>query len=121
MGARKDLFVSYSLPTQEEVEIDQCPAGSIALYCYHLEFSNLRQPFSVFVLNVLAYYRVSFGYDPSLLLFHRFFQLAKNDDWFTFETSHVDVFLISSMVTTIGSWKDRFFWVSMSIVPFKLV
>ncbi|KAJ0614734.1 hypothetical protein HanIR_Chr02g0065741 [Helianthus annuus] len=60
-------------------------------------------------------------YDPSLLLFRRFFQLAKNGDCFTFETSQVDVCLISSMVTTFGSWKYRFFWISESIVPFRLV
>ncbi|MFS7900500.1 hypothetical protein Hanom_Chr00s117802g01810391 [Helianthus anomalus] len=50
-----------------------------------------------------------------------FFRLAKNGDWFTFETSQVDVCLISSMVSTLGSWKDRFFWVSESIVPFKMI
>ncbi|KAJ0693526.1 hypothetical protein HanPI659440_Chr15g0598111 [Helianthus annuus] len=164
MGARKDQPVSYSHLTQEEVEafctqwgidpkfnpvapgldksIDQCPVGSIALYCRHFEFSNLRHPFSVFVLNVLEYYRVSFGqlhpqglarvlhfevvcraarYDPSLLSFRRFFRLAKNVDWFTFETPQVDACLISSMVTTLGSWKGRFFWVFESIVPFKMV
>ncbi|KAJ0747637.1 hypothetical protein HanOQP8_Chr05g0191891 [Helianthus annuus] len=122
--------------------VDQCPSGSIALYCRHFEFSNLRHPFSTFVLNVLEYYRVSFGqihskgiarvlhfevlcrasgYDPSLLLFRRFFCLAKNGDWVTFKTSKVDTCLISSMVTTLGAWKDRFFWVSDSIVSFKMV
>ncbi|MFS7919394.1 hypothetical protein Hanom_Chr03g00212201 [Helianthus anomalus] len=48
------------------------------------------------------------GYDPSLL-FRRFFCLAKNGNWFTFETSKVDTWLISSMVTTLGTWKYRFF------------
>ncbi|KAJ0438014.1 hypothetical protein HanHA300_Chr16g0609091 [Helianthus annuus] len=115
---------------------------SIALNCRYFEFSNLRYPFSTFVLNVLEYYRVSFGqlhpqgharvshfeilcraagYDPSLLAFRRFFRLPKNGDWFTFETSQVDTCLISSMVTTLGSWKGRFFWVSESIVPFKMI
>ncbi|KAM0046882.1 hypothetical protein Hdeb2414_s0009g00321791 [Helianthus debilis subsp. tardiflorus] len=61
------------------------------------------------------------GYDPSLLAFRRFFRLAKNGDWFTFETSQVDTCLIKSMVTTLGSWKDRFFWVSESIIPFKMI
>ncbi|KAJ0626841.1 hypothetical protein HanHA89_Chr01g0018571 [Helianthus annuus] len=116
MGARKDLSRSFSRLTQEEVElfcteysigtkfkptapacdvsIDKCPVGFIALYCRHFEFSNLRHPFSLFVLNLLEYYRVSFGqihpkgmarvlhfevlcralgYDPSLLFFRRFF------------------------------------------------
>ncbi|KAJ0577628.1 hypothetical protein HanIR_Chr05g0238231 [Helianthus annuus] len=87
--------------------------------CDNFEFSNLRYPFSLFVLNLLEYYRISFGqvhpkgmarvlhfevlcralgYDPSLLLFRRFFRLAKNGDWFTFETSKVDSCLISSMM-----------------------
>ncbi|KAJ0753052.1 hypothetical protein HanPI659440_Chr09g0331451 [Helianthus annuus] len=61
------------------------------------------------------------GYDPTLLSFRRFFRLAKNGDWFTFETTQVDTCLISSMVSTLGVWKYRFFWVSEEIVPFKLV
>ncbi|KAM0055955.1 hypothetical protein Hdeb2414_s0006g00212221 [Helianthus debilis subsp. tardiflorus] len=82
MGAHKDLSVSFSRLTQEEVEafcmewglglkfnsvapgcdksVDQCPSMSIALYCRHFEFFKLRHPFSNFVLNVLEYYRVSF-------------------------------------------------------------
>ncbi|KAJ0557575.1 hypothetical protein HanIR_Chr07g0326671 [Helianthus annuus] len=164
MGALKDLAKSFSRMTQEEVDlfcleygidkkfnptapacdvpVDKPNPGSIALYCRHFQWSNLRYPFSFFVLNLLEYYRVSFGqvhpkgmarvlhfemlcralgYDPSLLLFRRFFRLAKNGDWFTFETSKVDTCLISSMVTTLGTWKDRFFWVSESIVPLKMV
>uniref|UniRef100_A0A251UFF8 Putative transposase (Putative), gypsy type n=1 Tax=Helianthus annuus TaxID=4232 RepID=A0A251UFF8_HELAN len=164
MGARKDMGKTFSKLTQEEVDsfyeqwgidpsvnpvapgcdktVDQCPTGSITLYCRHFEFSNLRYPFFVFVLNVLEYYRVSFGqlhpqgvsrvlhfevlcralgYDPNLLMFRRFFHLAKNGDWFTFEKSQIDVSLISSLVTTLGSWKDRLFWVSESVVPFKMV
>ncbi|KAF5797678.1 hypothetical protein HanRHA438_Chr07g0293911 [Helianthus annuus] len=120
MGARKDQSTSFSYLTQEEVEafcqkwgidlrfnleapsldksIDQCPKGSVALYCKHFEFSNLRHSFSTFVLNILEYYRVSFGqlhpqglarvlhfevlcmaagYDPSLFSFRRLFRLAR--------------------------------------------
>ncbi|KAJ0922637.1 hypothetical protein HanPSC8_Chr05g0206221 [Helianthus annuus] len=125
-----------------DTSIDRCPPGSVALYCHHFEFSNLCHPFSNFVLNVLEYYHVSFGqihpqglarvlhfevlcrasgYDPTLLSFRRFFRLAKSGDWFTFETSQVNTCLVSSMVTTLGAWKDRFFWVSDDIVPFKMV
>ncbi|MFS8007353.1 hypothetical protein Hanom_Chr14g01260031 [Helianthus anomalus] len=141
MGARNDLSYN-SVATGCDKSVDQCPPGSIALYYRNFEFSNLRHLFSIFVLNGLEYYRVSFGqihpqglarvlyfevlcrasgYDPSLLSFCRFFRLAKNGDWFTFETSKVDTCLVSSMVTTLGAWKDRFFWVSKSIVPFKMI
>ena len=120
MGARKDLAKSFSRMTREEVDlfcmewgigtkfkpvaqacdksINECPPSSIALYCQHFEFSNLRYPFSNFILNILEYYRVSFGqihplgmarvlhfeilcraigYDPSLLSFRRFFRLLR--------------------------------------------
>ncbi|MFS7955394.1 hypothetical protein Hanom_Chr07g00642101 [Helianthus anomalus] len=123
MGARKDQSTSFYSPGLDK-SIDQCPKGSIALFCKHLEFSNPRYPFSTFVLNVMEYYRVSFGqlhprgldrvlhfevlcrasgYDPSIVSFRHFFRLAKNGDKFTFETYQVDVCLISSMVTTLGS------------------
>ncbi|MFS8033986.1 hypothetical protein Hanom_Chr17g01575931 [Helianthus anomalus] len=164
MGARKDLAKSLSRLNQEEVEafclewgiglrlkpvapgcdisIDRCPPGSVALYCRHFEFSNLRYPFSNFVLNILEYYSVSLsqihpqglarvmhfevlcpasGYDPTLLSFRRIFRLAKNGDWFIFETSQVDTCLVSSMVSSLSVWNDRFFWVSDEIVPFKMV
>ncbi|MFS8003826.1 hypothetical protein Hanom_Chr13g01218461 [Helianthus anomalus] len=143
---RKDQSTSFSCLTQEEVEafclkrgidlrfkpeapgldksIDQCPAGFVALYCKHFEFSNLHHPFSTFSLARVLHFKVlcrAARYDPSLLSFHRFFRLAKNGDWFTFEMSQVDTCLISSMVTTLGSWKGRFFWVLESTVPFKMI
>ncbi|MFS8017870.1 hypothetical protein Hanom_Chr15g01385521 [Helianthus anomalus] len=164
MGARKDFAKSFSRLTSEEVEtfylewgiglrfkqvalgcdvsMDQCPVSSIALYCCHFQFSNIRHPFSNFVLNILEYYRVSLGqihpqglarvmhfevlcrasgYDPTHLSFRRFFRSAKNGDWFTFKISQVDTSLVSSMVSCLGVWKDRFFWVSDEIIPFKLV
>ncbi|KAM0018594.1 hypothetical protein Hdeb2414_s0026g00675751 [Helianthus debilis subsp. tardiflorus] len=49
------------------------------------------------VLHLEVFYR-ALGYDPSLLFFCLFFRLAKNGDWFTFETSKVDACLISSMM-----------------------
>ncbi|KAM0063359.1 hypothetical protein Hdeb2414_s0003g00090011 [Helianthus debilis subsp. tardiflorus] len=131
MGARKDLAKSFSRLTQEEVElfcgeygidkmfkptapacdvpIDKPTAGSIALYCRHFEFLNLRYPFSLFFLNMLEYYRVSFG------------QIHPKGMASILRFCVVDTCLISSMVTTLGTWKDRFFWVSDSIVLFKMV
>ncbi|KAJ0561499.1 hypothetical protein HanHA300_Chr06g0223621 [Helianthus annuus] len=119
MGARKDQSVSYSRLTQEEVEafstqlgidskfnpeasgldksIDHCPAGSIALY-YQCPTGSiaLYTPRSRRVLHFEVVCQAS-GYDPSLFSFRRFLRLAKNCDWFTFETSQVDICLISSM------------------------
>ncbi|KAJ0584808.1 hypothetical protein HanPSC8_Chr05g0210561 [Helianthus annuus] len=129
MGARKDMGKTFSKLTQEEVDsfceqwgidpsvnlvapgcdktVDQCPTGSIVLYWVSrvLHFEVLCR---------------ALGKDPNLLMFRRFFHLTKNGDWFTFETSQIDVSLISSLVATLGSWKDRFFWVSESVVPFKM-
>ncbi|MFS8006215.1 hypothetical protein Hanom_Chr14g01246621 [Helianthus anomalus] len=139
MGARKDVAKLFSRLTQEEVEAF-CLEWKIGLRFKPVapEFSNLRHPFSNFVLNILEYYRVSFGqihpqglarvlhfevfcrasrYDPTLLSFCRFFRLAKNGGWFTFETSQVDTCLVSSVVSSLGVWKDRFF-LAMSALDF---
>ncbi|KAJ0840800.1 hypothetical protein HanPSC8_Chr14g0623151 [Helianthus annuus] len=149
MGALKDLAKSFSRLTQEEVElfcmeygigtkfkptapacdalIDKCPVGFVALYCRHFDFSNLRYPFSLFIRRAwLGFYILRFCAVLSDMIlrycfFAVFFRLAKNGDWFTFETSKVDSCLISSMVTTLGTWKNRFFWVSDTILPFKMV
>ncbi|KAJ0500993.1 hypothetical protein HanRHA438_Chr11g0495801 [Helianthus annuus] len=139
MGARKDQSVSYSRHTQEEVEAF-CTQWGI-----DLKFNPVAQVWtnlSIYVqlvpllcIAVILSFQTSglarvlhfevvcraAGYDPSLLSFRRFFCLAKNDDWFTLKTSQVEACLISSMVTTLGFWKDWFFWVSESIVPFKMV
>ncbi|KAF5798954.1 hypothetical protein HanXRQr2_Chr07g0299031 [Helianthus annuus] len=141
MGAHKDLAKSFSRLTQEEVEtfcfewgiglrfkpvapgcdvsIDQCPPGSVALIL-SCSFCQIHPQGLARVLHFEVLCRAS-GYDPTLLSFRRFFRLAKNGDWFTFETSQVDTCLVSSMVSSLGVWKDRFFWVSDEIVPFKLV
>ncbi|KAM0046942.1 hypothetical protein Hdeb2414_s0009g00322561 [Helianthus debilis subsp. tardiflorus] len=126
MGARKDLAVSYLRLTQEEVEtfcmewgmglkfkpvapgmdvlIDQCPAEY-----YHVSFGQIHPQGLARVLHFEVLCRAC-GYDPTLLSFRRFFRLAKNDDWLTFETSKADICLVSSMVTMLGAWKDRFVW-----------
>ncbi|MFS7928652.1 hypothetical protein Hanom_Chr04g00323241 [Helianthus anomalus] len=137
MGTRKDLDVSYSRLTQEEVEkfcmewgiglkfkpvapgmdvtIDQCPAEY-----YRVSFGQIHPQGLARVLHFEVFCRAC-GYDPTLLSFRRFFRLAKNSDWFIFETSKADIFLVSSMVTTLSAWKDRFFWVLDEILPFKMV
>ncbi|MFS7906917.1 hypothetical protein Hanom_Chr01g00064891 [Helianthus anomalus] len=56
IGLKFNLVVSGC-----DKSVDQCPPGSIALYSRHFEFSNLRHPFSLFVLNILEYYHFSFG------------------------------------------------------------
>lgn len=61
------------------------------------------------------------GHEPSLPMFHCFFRLAKNENWLTLEKSQVEKALISSTILSLGTWKDLFFWISKSVVPFKMV
>jgi len=57
---------------------------------------------------------------PSLLMFRRFFQLARNDNWFTIEKTQAENALVTSQLGFSASWKDRFFLVSEEIVPFAM-
>ncbi|KAM0066662.1 hypothetical protein Hdeb2414_s0002g00051651 [Helianthus debilis subsp. tardiflorus] len=116
MGALKGLAVSYLRLTQEEVET----------FCMEWGIGRNFKPVAPGMdgLARVLHFEVlcrACGYDPTLLSFRRFFQLAKKGDWFTFETSKADICLVSSMVTTLGAWMDRFFWVSDEILPFKMV
>ncbi|MFS7966571.1 hypothetical protein Hanom_Chr09g00775291 [Helianthus anomalus] len=116
MGARKDLSDSFSRLTQEEVEafcmewdiglkfnpvapgcdksVDQCPSGSIALYCRHFEFSNLHHPFSTFLLNVLEYSPASC----------RFFILGHHSNHQSHELQNHGSLLVFK--TSLDTWSD---------------
>ncbi|MFS7934601.1 hypothetical protein Hanom_Chr05g00393491 [Helianthus anomalus] len=97
-----------------------CPKGFLVFYTRILDQPNLWDPFANIFLEVLKYYRLSLGhlahvgvahimhfeilcralsYEPSLLMFHRFFSLAWNGDWYTIEKTQCEAPLLS---TTVG-------------------
>ncbi|KAJ0780967.1 hypothetical protein HanPI659440_Chr06g0243871 [Helianthus annuus] len=90
-------------------------------YCLILQTHQIFEPSGLARVLHFEVLRRASRYDPSILSLRHFFRLAKSGDWFTFEASQFDVCLISSMVTTLGSWKDHFFWVLESIIPFKMI
>ncbi|MFS7977704.1 hypothetical protein Hanom_Chr10g00907171 [Helianthus anomalus] len=45
------------------------------------------------------------SYEPSLLMFRRFFRLARNGDWFTIEKTQCEAPLLSAIVGHTYAWK----------------
>ncbi|KAK1425197.1 hypothetical protein QVD17_20544 [Tagetes erecta] len=133
-----------TLPQPDQL-ITDCPDGYIALYTKHFEFSNLRIPFSIFFLSFLKAYRLNIsqlspfgaikvthfeimcralGGEPSLPLFHQFFQLSHHigGDWYTVRNRRgVDLScLLWISKTKLVQWQDHFFWVSADCIPFEM-
>ncbi|MFS7961758.1 hypothetical protein Hanom_Chr08g00718861 [Helianthus anomalus] len=113
-----DYGIDPTLETQVpgDKTANECPTSFIVLYTRIVDQPNLRYPFTNFFLEVLKYYRLSLGqlapvgvaqimhfkilcraltYEPSLLLFHHFFWLARNGDWYTIEKTQCEAPLLS--------------------------
>ncbi|MFS8035056.1 hypothetical protein Hanom_Chr17g01588541 [Helianthus anomalus] len=119
---------------------NQCLEGFLVFDTRILDQPNLRYPFTNFFLEVLKYFRLSLGqlapvgvarimhfeilcralsYEPSLLMFHRFFWLARNGDWYTIEKTQCEAPLLSAIVGHTYAWKNQFFF--YLLLPFPIV
>ncbi|KAJ0754342.1 hypothetical protein HanPI659440_Chr09g0345731 [Helianthus annuus] len=61
------------------------------------------------------------SYEPSLLLFCRFFRLARNGGWYTIEKTQCEAPLLSATVGHTNALKNQFFFISSRLLPFTVV
>ncbi|KAF5813581.1 hypothetical protein HanRHA438_Chr03g0111291 [Helianthus annuus] len=139
-----DHGIDPSLETQVPGDMiaNQRPKGFLVFYTRILDQPNLRYHFTNFFLEVLKYYRLSLGqlapigvarimhfeilcralsYEPSLLMFHHFFRLAWNEDWYTIEKTQCETPLLSTTASHTYAWKNQFFFISDRLFPFTIV
>ncbi|PWA74268.1 transposase (putative), gypsy type [Artemisia annua] len=111
-GEVRDAARLYGIPLDLNPQVpppgmtmDRLPRSSIGIYEAYLEFSGVRVPFSIFLLQVIYYFRVhlsqlvpiglpkvilfelycrSLGFAPYLSLFRLFYALQKQGHWFSF-------------------------------------
>ncbi|MFS8021599.1 hypothetical protein Hanom_Chr16g01429301 [Helianthus anomalus] len=57
-------------------------------------------------------------YEPSLKMFRLFFRLACSGNWFTIEKTQCETPLITTNVGHTTTWKEHFFFVSDTLIPF---
>ncbi|MFS8021359.1 hypothetical protein Hanom_Chr16g01426511 [Helianthus anomalus] len=112
MGARKDQSISYSRLTQEEVEA----------FCLQWGIDSMFNPEAPGLDKVLHFEVVfrSARYDPSLLSFRRFFDVAKNGDWFIFKTSQRHPDDVLNELESSESELDCWFLKSIRACPSRL-
>nr|GEY37455.1 hypothetical protein [Tanacetum cinerariifolium] len=107
-----EFLSSYSIPLEYRVilptptlTILDAPPGYIGLYTHCLSLANLLLPLHDFFCEVLQYFKVyisrlnpfgcsklttfivmckAYDYEPSVELFHGFFNLCKAGSWLTF-------------------------------------
>ncbi|KAJ0821965.1 hypothetical protein HanPSC8_Chr16g0726411 [Helianthus annuus] len=139
-----DHGINPSLETEVpgDMTANQCPNGFLVFYTRILDQLNLRYHFTNFIFAVLKYYRLTLGqlapvgvarimhfeilcralsYEPSLLMFRRFFHLARNGDWYTIEKTQCEAPLLSTTVGHTYAWKNQFFFISDRLFPFTVV
>ncbi|GKC40949.1 hypothetical protein Tco_1053333 [Tanacetum coccineum] len=129
------------LPTPTQTILD-APPGYIGLYTHCFSLANLRLPLNDFFCEVLQYFKVhisrlnpfgcsklttfivmckAYDCEPSVELFHGFFNLCKAGSWLTFQKrseKHIPS-LLAKVITRIEGWHQRFFFIQDTIVPSK--
>ncbi|KAM0061622.1 hypothetical protein Hdeb2414_s0004g00138331 [Helianthus debilis subsp. tardiflorus] len=146
---QKDIHVQFSKLTQTDIDqfcvdygidptletqvpgdktANECPTGFLVFYTRIVDQPNLRYPFTNFFLEVLKYYRLSWGqlapvgvsrimhfeilcrdltYEHSLLMFRCFFRLAWNSDWYTIEKTQCEAPLLSHTEPGVNDLDQR--------------
>ncbi|GKB55697.1 hypothetical protein Tco_0911883 [Tanacetum coccineum] len=129
------------LPTSSHT-ILHAPPGYIGLYTHCFSLANLRLPLNDFFCKVLQYFKVhisrlnpfgcsklttfivmckAYDCEPSVELFHGFFNLCKAGSWLTFQKrseKHISS-LLDKVITRIEGWHQRFFFIQDTFVPSK--
>ncbi|GJU67084.1 hypothetical protein Tco_1253343 [Tanacetum coccineum] len=142
----KDLVNTYRIPLDLHPRLpdpgftmDRIHADAIGIYSKFIRFSDIRVPFSTFLLSVLKYFKVhisqlaplglnkvvsfevvcrDLNIVPTVTLFRVFQCLCKQGDWFSFSkrrnTKHV---CMNDGHSSLKKWKDKFFLIDRRVIP----
>jgi hypothetical protein len=132
----RDLHPSLPEPDQPIYPFHR--PGTINLYSQLFSYSNVRVPFSRFLIKVLTFYGVhiaqcnplglgrvshfeiscrAHGKSPSLSVFRKFYKLNHQGDWFTFECRRFEDQCYTTITSSLKKWKPFFFTLDDRCVP----
>ncbi|KAJ0494724.1 hypothetical protein HanIR_Chr12g0600721 [Helianthus annuus] len=107
---------------QEGYTAGDAPAGFVSMFADWFGDCNLQLPFTVFVVEILEYYKLHISHlsiEPSVGDFRRFYQLTVQLGFFSFrqwEGAHK----LMSPPKGMTKWKTKFFYVKAAAVTAKL-
>ena len=130
-------------PVPEGMTMNALPDDAIGWYLDDFYEGGISVPFSIFLLEVITYFKVhisqlvplglhrvslfevychSLDILPSVPLFRVFYKLSKAGDWFSFEkrVGRNRKVCFHEILTGLKGWKTKFFFIDRRAIPFAM-
>lgn len=118
--------------------IAEFPEGKVGVYTRFFEFSNQRVPISLFLCDVLNYYRLHISQlhcigaakitnfevncrllasNPTINLFRPFYHTTWSNGWVSFSKRVGRLQYYTEKLDALRNWREKFFWVDETFFP----
>nr|GEW53098.1 hypothetical protein [Tanacetum cinerariifolium] len=122
--------------------IAEFPVGKVGVYTRFFEFVNQRVPLSLFLYDILNYYRLHISQlhcigaakitnfevncrllaiNPTIHLFRAFYHTSWSNGWVSFSKRAGHLQCYTKKLDALRRWREMFFWVDNSLFPWGFV
>ncbi|GJR25153.1 hypothetical protein Tco_0973680 [Tanacetum coccineum] len=131
-------FALHPVVPAASASIADFPEGKVGVYTRFFEFANQRVPLSLFMCNVLNYYRLHISQlhcigaakitnfevncrllaiNPTVHLFRAFYHTSWSNGWVSFSKRAGRLQCYTEKLDALRRWREMFFWVDDALVP----
>ncbi|GKA71701.1 hypothetical protein Tco_0777840 [Tanacetum coccineum] len=131
-------FALHPVVPAANASIADFPEGKVGVYTRFFEFANQRVPLSLFMCNVLNYYRLHISQlhcigaakitnfevncrllaiNPTVHLFRAFYHTSWSNGWVSFSKRAGPLQCYTEKLDALRRWREMFFWVDDALVP----
>ncbi|GKA40592.1 hypothetical protein Tco_0733185, partial [Tanacetum coccineum] len=131
-------FALHPVVPAASASIADFPEGKVGVYTRFFEFANQRVPLSLFMCNVLNYYRLHISQlhcigaakitnfevncrllaiNPTVHLFRAFYHTSWSNGWVSFSKRAGRLQCYTKKLDALRHWREMFFWVDDALVP----
>ncbi|GKF14369.1 hypothetical protein Tco_0055831 [Tanacetum coccineum] len=135
-------FALHPVVPAASASIADFPEGKVGVYTRFFEFANQRVPLSLFMCNVLNYYRLHISQlhcigaakitnfevncrllaiNPTVQLFRAFYHTSWSNGWVSFSKRVGRLQCYTEKLDALRRWREMFFWVDDALVPWDFV
>ena len=123
-----------------DASIADFPEGKVGVYPRFFEFANQRVPISLFLCDILSFYRLHISQlhcigaakitnfevncrllviNPTIHLFRAFYHTSWTNGWVSFSKRAGRLQCYTEKLDTLRNWKEKFFWVDKAFFPWE--
>ncbi|GJS79582.1 hypothetical protein Tco_0729463 [Tanacetum coccineum] len=131
-------FTLHPVVPAASASIADFPEGKVGVYTRFFEFANQRVPLSLFMCNVLNYYRLHISQlhcigaakitnfevncrllaiHPTVHLFRAFYHTSWSNGWVSFSKRAGRLQCYTEKLDALRRWREMFFWVDDALFP----